>query len=101
MSTPLLTSVPPLDHREQEARLREVWGHPPGIRGWFTEVHHTAIGLRFMVTAFIFFLLGGILAGLMRWQLAFPENHFVGPDKYNQFFTMHGIRRNTNVRSTP
>ena len=75
---------------EQENRLRQVWSHPPGIWGWFTEVHHTAIGLRFMVTAFVFFLLGGVLAALMRWQLTFPENHFLGPDQYNQFFTMHG-----------
>ena len=43
-----------------------------------------------MVTAFVFFLLGGVLAALMRWQLTFPENHFLGPDQYNQFFTMHG-----------
>ncbi len=43
-----------------------------------------------MVTAFIFFLLGGLLALLMRIQLARPGNHFLGPDKYNQIFTTHG-----------
>jgi len=43
-----------------------------------------------MVTAFIFFLLGGILAAVMRTQLAFPENNVLGPDRYNQFFSVHG-----------
>ena len=43
-----------------------------------------------MVTAFIFFLAGGVLAGFIRLQLARPENHFIGPDLYNQVFTVHG-----------
>jgi cytochrome c oxidase subunit 1 len=43
-----------------------------------------------MITAFVFFLLGGILAIAMRLQLARPENGLIGPDKYNQIFTMHG-----------
>src|SRR6185437_5953593 len=43
-----------------------------------------------MVTAFIFFLLGGILAAMMRLQLIRPENSLMGPDLYNQVFTVHG-----------
>jgi cytochrome c oxidase subunit 1 len=43
-----------------------------------------------MVTSFIFFLLGGVLAALMRLQLARPENNVLGPDAYNQIFTVHG-----------
>ena len=54
------------------------------------NVHHRAIGKRYIVTAFVFFLLGGILAPLMRLQLARPENHVLSPDLYNQVFTMHG-----------
>ena len=46
--------------------------------------------MRFMVTAFIFFLLGGVLAAMMRLQLIRPENCLMGPDLYNQIFTMHG-----------
>ena len=38
----------------------------------------------------VFFLLAGVLALLMRWQLRRPENTFLGPDLYNQLFTMHG-----------
>jgi cytochrome c oxidase subunit 1 len=71
-------------------RLARTWRQPSGIWGWFSNVHHTAIGTRFMVTSFIFFLLGGILAAVMRLQLSRPENNVVGPDLYNQLFTVHG-----------
>jgi cytochrome c oxidase subunit I+III len=43
-----------------------------------------------MLTAFVFFLLGGLLALLMRLQLVTSEQHFMGPQLYNQLFTMHG-----------
>jgi heme/copper-type cytochrome/quinol oxidase subunit 1 len=71
-------------------RLAQSWRQPPGFWGWFQNVHHTAIGTRFMVTAFIFFLLGGVLASMMRIQLAHPASGVMGPDFYNQVFTMHG-----------
>ena len=76
--------------REQAAQLERVWREPTGFIGWLKAVHHLTIGKRYIVTAFCFFLLGGILAGVMRLQLAFPEAHFLSNDKYNQFFTMHG-----------
>src|ERR1051326_8501943 len=77
--------------RERELlQLSETWREPPGFWGWFRCVHHQTIGKRYFVTAFIFFLLGGILAVLMRMQLIRPENRFLGPDLYNQIFTMHG-----------
>jgi cytochrome c oxidase subunit I len=79
-----------LPHATDEARLARTWGHPRGFWGWFTNVHHTAIGVRFMVTSFIFFLLGGVLAGMIRLQLSRPENNAIGPDLYNQIFTIHG-----------
>ena len=56
-----------------EVRLERTWAQPRGFWGWFMNVHHTAIGVRFMVTSFIFFLLGGILAAMMRLQLSRPE----------------------------
>ncbi|MCU1287089.1 MAG: ctaD [Acidobacteriales bacterium] len=71
-------------------RLDKTWSDPSGFIGWFKQVNHRSIGKRYIVTAFIFFLLGGSLAALMRIQLARPENNFLGPDKYNQIFTMHG-----------
>jgi cytochrome c oxidase subunit I+III len=57
---------------------------------WLATTEHTAIGRRFIVTALGFFVLGGILALLMRLQLATPLAHVMGPDRYNQVFTTHG-----------
>ncbi len=71
-------------------RLARVWAEPRSFWGWFKAVHHTTIGKRYIITAFGFFLAAGLLAGAMRLQLAFPEAHIMGPDLYNQVFTMHG-----------
>jgi cytochrome c oxidase subunit I+III len=76
--------------RRKAAQLERVWREPPGFIGWFKAVHHTTIGKRYAITAFGFFLIGGLLAGMMRLQLAFPEAHILSNDKYNEFFTMHG-----------
>jgi cytochrome c oxidase subunit I+III len=73
-----------------DARLASVWATPPGFYGWLTAVNHRAIGARYVVTAFIFLILGGILALVMRLQLAAPNLTVLSPDAYNQFFTMHG-----------
>jgi len=70
--------------------LVAVWANPRGLYGWMTAVNHRAIGMRFMVTSFIFLLLGGLLALIMRLQLARPELDLLGPAAFNQFFTMHG-----------
>ncbi|HEU4833806.1 MAG TPA: cytochrome c oxidase subunit I [Pyrinomonadaceae bacterium] len=75
--------------RERE-ELERTWARPRGLSGWFTDTDHKAIALRYIVTAFVFFLLGGIEAALMRIQLAFPDSHFLNPDRYNQIFTVHG-----------
>ena len=74
----------------EAARLRRAWAQPRGLVGFLSEVDPKRIGLRFIVTALAFFALGGILAAVMRIQLAVPENRFIGPDLYNQVFTMHG-----------
>src|SRR3954470_12427557 len=78
--------------RESDARLllATTWGRRPGFYGWLITSNHKDIGLRFIVTAFVFFLLAGVLALVMRLQLAVPENTLLGPDLYNQFFTTHG-----------
>src|SRR3954467_1043777 len=71
-------------------RLEQTWADPTGLYGWFTHVNHKSIGRRYLVTAFTFFLMGGVLAALMRLQLSRPDNTIVGPDLYNQMFTTHG-----------
>jgi cytochrome c oxidase subunit 1 len=70
--------------------LEQTWSDPPGIVGWFAAVNHKTIAMRFMVTTFIFFLLGGLLALAIRLQLAQPDGKVLGADLYNQVFTMHG-----------
>ena len=70
--------------------LERTWADPRGIFGWFSHVDHKSIGRRYLVTAFGFFLIGGVLAALMRLQLARPDNTFLGPDLYNQIFSTHG-----------
>jgi cytochrome c oxidase subunit 1 len=74
----------------EDAVLRETWTHRPGFVNWFRTVDHKIIGKRQIVTAFVFFLIGGVLALLMRLQLAGPENRILNPDLYNQVFTIHG-----------
>ncbi|HEY3563500.1 MAG TPA: cbb3-type cytochrome c oxidase subunit I, partial [Casimicrobiaceae bacterium] len=70
--------------------LAKTWTDKPGIKGFLETNDHKRTGKRFIVTAFLFFSAAGILAALMRLQLAFPDSRIVGPDLYNQLFTMHG-----------
>jgi cytochrome c oxidase subunit I+III len=72
------------------ARLAETWRDPAGMLGWISAVDHKSIGRRFVVTAFGFFALGGLLAALMRLQLTRPDSAVLSVDLYNQIFTMHG-----------
>src|ERR671923_1636010 len=62
-----------------------------GLVSWLTTVDHKRIGILYGVTAFLFLLIGGIEALLLRIQLAVPENNFLTFDEYNQIFTMHGV----------
>ena len=61
-----------------------------GLWSWITTVDHKRIGVLYGATAFIFLLLGGIEAGVIRLQLSVPDNTLVNPDTFNQMFTMHG-----------
>jgi cytochrome c oxidase subunit I+III len=70
--------------------LEKAWSDPPGLAGTLAAINHKTIARRYIVTAFCFFLAAGVLAALMRLQLARPENTLLGPDLYNQVFTMHG-----------
>ncbi len=72
------------------AALARAWTTPPGLRGFVASAAHKQVATRYIVTAFVFFALGGVLALLMRAQLARPEARLIGPDLYNQLFTVHG-----------
>jgi len=63
---------------------------PTGWTSWLTTTDHKRIGILYMVTTFLFFLLGGTEALLIRLQLGVPNNTLVTPTVYNQLFTMHG-----------
>lgn len=69
--------------------LERIWRAPRGL-GLLTVVNNNYIGFFYIVTAFLFFLLAGILALVMRVQLALPLQGILSPDTYNQMFTMHG-----------
>jgi cytochrome c oxidase subunit I+III len=85
-----LRDEPPLElQRAQEERLRQAWKAPPGWRYW-SSVNNTIVGVWYTATAFLFFLFGGILALLIRIQLAVPDNDFLAAETYNQVFTVHG-----------
>jgi heme/copper-type cytochrome/quinol oxidase subunit 1 len=77
------------DYQSQDPLERQ-WADPPGLLGWFKAIQNDAIAGRIIGTAFIFFLLGGIMALFIRWQLIVPENDFIGPQTFNGLFTMHG-----------
>jgi cytochrome c oxidase subunit I len=61
-----------------------------GVWSWIATVDHKRIGILYGVTAFAFFLIGGVEALAIRLQLAVPANTLVRPDTFNQLFTMHG-----------
>ena len=61
-----------------------------GLLQWISTVDHKMIGIMYLLVALLFMLIGGVEALLMRIQLAEPLNHFIGPETYDQFFTMHG-----------
>ncbi len=81
---------PKLTGAKLEARLLRTWQRPPGIIGWLATVDHKEIGRRYIITALSFLALAGVLALLMRTQLARPDNNMIGASRYNELFTMHG-----------
>ncbi|TJV12199.1 MAG: cytochrome c oxidase subunit I, partial [Mesorhizobium sp.] len=67
------------------------WRTPPGIIGALSSVDHKVVARRYLITAFGFLCLGGLSAVAMRIQLSGPQRGLIGPDLYNQLFTMHGV----------
>lgn len=64
---------------------------PSGLVGWLTTIDHKRIGILYLMTAFFWFLVGGLEAMMIRFQLHKPEyQDFVSAETYNALFTMHG-----------
>src|SRR4249920_2585786 len=62
-----------------------------GFWSWFTTIDHKKIGILYGVSSFLFFIVGGVEALLIRSQLAKPGNTLLNAEQYNQIFTMHAL----------
>ncbi len=69
---------------------RQTVARRSGVIEWLTTVDHKKIGIMYLYTTFFFFLVGGVMALLMRTQLAVGNNHFLTATLYNQIMTLHG-----------
>ena len=78
---PILVDEPVARPREPRGRI---------IVSWITSTDHKVIGYMYLITSFVFFLFGGVMALLMRAELARPGLQFLSNEQYNQLFTMHG-----------
>jgi cytochrome c oxidase subunit I len=84
-SVPVTTTTPAISER-----LERLWERPHTVWGWFSTVDHKEIGVRYLITAFLFLIVGGIEAILIRTQLAGPDLAVLTPEAFDQVFTMHG-----------
>ncbi|HUF82477.1 MAG TPA: cbb3-type cytochrome c oxidase subunit I, partial [Burkholderiales bacterium] len=75
--------------KDELAKLEHAWRAPKGW-GLLTAVNNNYVGTAYVGAAFLFFVLAGILALVMRVQLALPLQGVLPQETYNQFFTMHG-----------
>jgi cytochrome c oxidase subunit I len=82
-ATRLRTPVPQIVAHGVERESR-------GLVGWLTTTDHKRIGILYMVTTFVFFIIGGVEALMMRLQLGAANNNLISPQVYNELFTMHG-----------
>jgi len=73
-----------LVHKVQEPRKSRQW------LDWVMTTDHKKIGIMYLVLTFVFFLLGGVEALLMRSQLAVPNNTLISGEHYNELLTLHG-----------
>ncbi|TFZ01384.1 cbb3-type cytochrome c oxidase subunit I [Ramlibacter rhizophilus] len=79
----------PRDDKRELAELKRIWAPPSGFK-FLSVVNNNYVGAFYVGTSLMFFVLAGILALIMRTQLAVPDNDLVGHNLYNQLFTMHG-----------
>ncbi|HEY9013365.1 MAG TPA: cytochrome c oxidase subunit I, partial [Devosia sp.] len=77
------------DKRAEDEQLARVWA-PPKRWHYFSDVNNSRVGIWYITAAFGFMLFGGVLALLIRLQLAVPENDLISSETYSQLFTLHG-----------
>jgi cytochrome c oxidase subunit 1 len=86
VSAPPTTELAPLP----QITAHEVRPEPRGFTSWVTTTDHKRIGIMYLVLTFVFFILGGVEALMMRLQLAQADNTLLTPQTYNELFTLHG-----------
>src|SRR5690349_16950899 len=84
---PGLTPPPP----EPPPATPNYLNNSSGIWSWLTTVDHKRIGILYLISITVFFLAGGIAAGIVRLNLLSPEGAIVSEDAYNRSFTAHGV----------
>ena len=72
-------------------RLESIWSEKPGLSTFLNTIDHKKLGVKYIVTAAIFFVLGGVESLILRVQLADANLRIVDPETYNQLFSMHGV----------
>jgi cytochrome c oxidase subunit I len=77
------------DQASGEKQLAKAWARPKGL-AYLSDVNNSVIGVWYITAAFAFMIFGGVLALIMRTQLAVPDNNLVSAETYNQMFTLHG-----------
>ena len=80
-----------IDSVEHQSRLLELWEGEGGLKGFLGTVDHKKIGIRYIVTALILLVFGGLEALIMRLQLAGPNGTLLNPEQYDQLFSTHGM----------
>src|SRR5882672_738317 len=77
-------------YSQETIGIAETPSLPSRLHDWIVTVDHKRLGILYIGTALFFFAVAGVLAALMRWQLAYPNNTFLPPEVFNRLFTMHG-----------
>jgi cytochrome c oxidase subunit 1 len=79
-----------MEAKLQEIESKRTYLDEKGIRSWLFTLDHKRIGLMYLFTSLIFFLVGGLFAIIFRTELAFPGKQFLSPEAHNILFTLHG-----------
>jgi len=80
----------PFPDASRTERLRAAWADPPGLWGFLTTVDHKRIAARYIVTTLLLLFLAGMVALDMRIQLIQPDMKRMGPQMYDEAFSLHG-----------
>ncbi|GLW97164.1 cytochrome c oxidase subunit I [Microtetraspora sp. NBRC 16547] len=75
---------------QQPAIVARPYTKGSAVARWLSSTDHKVIGHLYLITSFVFFLIGGVMALVMRAELAAPGLQFVTNEQFNQLFTMHG-----------